>query len=240
MRLAEKHGRARARAARLDRRGDGVPRRPQGLGQRRGDAASSDAGRARVLRAPRHLRADEPAGARRAPSPGHLGGGSPTASSTCSAPTTPRTRARKRTTPIPTRHSGMTGVQTLVPIMLDHVNAGRLTLERFVDLTSARPAAAVRHPRQGPHRRRLRRRFHHRRPEAPRDDHQRAGSQSRCGWTPYDGVSVQGWPVGTIVRGRRVMWDGEHRRAGARPARALCVSVDRIRGRPLPSSPCQA
>ena len=33
----------------------------------------------------------------------------------------------------------MTGVQTLVPIMLDHVNAGRLSLERFVDLTSAGP-----------------------------------------------------------------------------------------------------
>ena len=34
----------------------------------------------------------------------------------------------------------MTGVQTLVPIMLDHVNAGRLSLARFVDLTSAGPA----------------------------------------------------------------------------------------------------
>ena len=34
----------------------------------------------------------------------------------------------------------MTGVQTLVPIMLDHVNAGRLSLLRFVDLTSAGPA----------------------------------------------------------------------------------------------------
>jgi dihydroorotase len=32
---------------------------------------------------------------------------------------------------------------------------------------------------------------------------------SRCGWTPYDGEEVQGWPVGTIVRGRRVMWEGE-------------------------------
>ena len=32
---------------------------------------------------------------------------------------------------------------------------------------------------------------------------------SRCGWTPYDGKEVQGWPVGTIVRGRRVMWEGE-------------------------------
>ena len=34
----------------------------------------------------------------------------------------------------------MTGVQTLVPLMLDHVNAGRLSLARFVDLTSAGPA----------------------------------------------------------------------------------------------------
>ena len=41
--------------------------------------------------------------------------------------------------PYPASHSGMPGVQTLVPIMLDHVNAGRLSLERFVDLSSAGP-----------------------------------------------------------------------------------------------------
>jgi dihydroorotase len=65
--------------------------------------------------------------------------------------------------PYPASPSGMTGVQTLVPIMLDHVNAGRLSLQRFVDLTSAGPATAVRHRRQGPHRGRLRRRLHRRR-----------------------------------------------------------------------------
>ena len=32
---------------------------------------------------------------------------------------------------------------------------------------------------------------------------------SRAGWAPYDGVRVTGWPVGTFVRGRRVMWQGE-------------------------------
>ena len=63
---------ARARAARLHRRGDGLPRRPQGLRQRRGHAASPHAGRARLLPAARHLRADEPAGARRAPPRGDL------------------------------------------------------------------------------------------------------------------------------------------------------------------------
>jgi dihydroorotase len=33
--------------------------------------------------------------------------------------------------------------------------------------------------------------------------------ESRCAWTPYDGVKVTGWPVGTFVRGRKVMWEGE-------------------------------
>ena len=91
---------ARARAARLDRRGDGVPGRAQGLGQRRGDAASSHAGGARLLRAARHLCADESAGARRSASPGDLGGARRAASSTCWAPTTRRIRARRRITPI--------------------------------------------------------------------------------------------------------------------------------------------
>ena len=32
---------------------------------------------------------------------------------------------------------------------------------------------------------------------------------SRCGWTPFDGMSVRGWPVATVVRGRVVMRDDE-------------------------------
>jgi dihydroorotase len=32
---------------------------------------------------------------------------------------------------------------------------------------------------------------------------------SRAGWTPYDGVTVTGWPIGTFVRGAQVMWQGE-------------------------------
>ncbi len=79
----------------------------------------------------------------------------------------------------PASHSGMTGVQTLVPIMLDHVNAGRMSLERFVDMTSARPQPPVRHRQQGPHRRGLRRRPDRGRSEAPRNHHQRLGQKPR-------------------------------------------------------------
>ena len=32
---------------------------------------------------------------------------------------------------------------------------------------------------------------------------------TKSGWTPYDGMEATGWPIGTIIRGRRVMWEGE-------------------------------
>ncbi len=108
----------------------------------------------------------------------------------------------------PESHSGMTGVQTLVPVMLDHVNAGRLTLQRFVDLTSHGPARLFGLVGKG-------------RIAVGYDadltvvDLKRTMTithdwiKSRAGWTPYDGGSVRGWPVGTFVRGHAVMWDGD-------------------------------
>ena len=46
--------------------------------------------------------------------------------------------------------------------------------------------------------------------------------ESRCKWTPYDGVTVTGWPAGTFVRGARVMWEGEILgRAHGRPAKFI-------------------
>jgi dihydroorotase len=113
----------------------------------------------------------------------------------------------------PGSHSGMTGVQTLVPIMLDHVNAGRLSLQRFVDLTSHGPQRLFGIRGKG----RLAVGWDAdltlvdmKRRETIRD----SWIESRVGWTPYDGKEVTGWPVGTFVRGRRVMWQGELARSG--------------------------
>ncbi|MER9712693.1 dihydroorotase [Mesorhizobium sp. M0174] len=108
----------------------------------------------------------------------------------------------------PASPSGMTGVQTLVPIMLDHVNAGRLTLQRFVDLTSHGPQRIFGIARKG----RIAAGY-----DADltivdlkrRETIANAQQGSKAGWTPYDGRQVTGWLVGTIVRGRRVMWEGE-------------------------------
>ena len=118
----------------------------------------------------------------------------------------PHTREEKAKT-YPASPSGMTGVQTIVPIMLDHVNAGRLTLLRFVDLTSAGPARLFGIARKG----RIAVGYDADLTVVDLKRRQTITDKwvaSRAGWTPYDGVAVTGWPVGTIVRGRKVMWDG--------------------------------
>ncbi len=108
----------------------------------------------------------------------------------------------------PTSPSGMPGVQTFVPIMLDHVHAGRLSLERFVDLTSHGPNRIFGIAGKG-------------RIAAGYDADltlvdlnakrtiEHKNMASKCGWTPFDGVEVIGWPIGTIIRGTKVMWQDE-------------------------------
>jgi dihydroorotase len=119
----------------------------------------------------------------------------------------PHTLAEKAKT-YPASPSGMTGVQTLVPLMLDHVNAGRLTLDRLVELSSVIPARLFDIAGKG----RIAMDYDAdftvvdlKRKQAIRND----WIASKSGWTPYDGVKVTGWPVGTFVRGVKVMWEAE-------------------------------
>jgi dihydroorotase len=119
----------------------------------------------------------------------------------------PHTRDEKAR-PYPESPSGMAGVQTLLPLMLDHVHAGRLSLARLVDLTSAGPARVFGLLGKG-------------RIAlgadadlvlvdlARRETIKNARIASRCGWTPFDGQEVTGWPVATVLRGRVVMREGE-------------------------------
>ena len=119
----------------------------------------------------------------------------------------PHTMAEKNQL-YPKSPSGMTGVQTLVPIMLDHVAAGRLSLLRLMDMTSAGPARLFGIAGKG----RIAAGYDadltivDLKHEAMITD---AWIASRSVWTPYNGKRVTGWPIGTIVRGRRVMWEGE-------------------------------
>ena len=119
------------------------------------------------------------------------------------APHTKEEKAR----PYPASPSGMPGVQTLVPVMLTHVADGKMSLERFVDLTSAGPQRVFGIAGKGRIAQgydadftvvdlKARRTITH------------DWSASRCGWTPFDGMEAKAWPMATIVRGAMVMCDG--------------------------------
>jgi len=119
----------------------------------------------------------------------------------------PHPRAAKLK-PWPECPAGLTGVQTLVPIMLDHVTAGRLSLARMVDLMCAGPARVYGAIGKG-------------RLAAGYDADftlvdlkcqrviENSWIASPCGWTPFDGMRVTGWPMATVVRGHVVMQDDE-------------------------------
>ena len=119
----------------------------------------------------------------------------------------PHSRAAKER-PWPDTAAGLTGVQTAVPIMLDHVNAGRLSLGRLVDLMAAGPARIYGAVTKG-------------RIAAGYDAdftlvdlrHARTIENdwiaTPAGWTPFAGQRVTGWPVATIVRGHVAMRDDE-------------------------------
>jgi dihydroorotase len=113
----------------------------------------------------------------------------------------------EKSKPYPDSPSGMPGVQTLLPLMLNHVAEGRTTLQRVIDLTSAGPQRVFGIVGKG-------------RIAVGYDADfsvvdlkarwtiEQDWLASRCGWSPFTGMSVTGRPVGTIVRGNRVMWDG--------------------------------
>ena len=110
--------------------------------------------------------------------------------------------------PYPASPSGMPGVQTFVPVMLTHVNDGKLSLQRFVELTSSGPQRVFGLADKG----RIAEGYHAdftvvdlKRKETITAE----WSKSKCGWTQFDGFEATGWPVATIVRGGFVMRDGD-------------------------------
>jgi len=110
--------------------------------------------------------------------------------------------------PYPASPSGMPGVQTLLPLMLNHVAEGRMTLERLIDMTSSGVQRIFGLVGKG----RIAAGY-----DADFTVIDRKGSftvtdewlASRCGWSPFTGMELKGRVVGTVIRGQVAMWDGQ-------------------------------
>ena len=108
----------------------------------------------------------------------------------------------------PSSPSGMPGVQTLLPLLLDHMSQGRLTLARLVDLTSAGPQRIFGIAGKG----RIAMGYDADFALVDLGEQREITDDwiaSKCGWTPFAGKTVRGWPKGTIVRGTVVMREDE-------------------------------
>jgi dihydroorotase len=127
----------------------------------------------------------------------------------------PHTREEKAGT-YPNTPSGMAGVQTIVPLMLDQVNKGRLSLQRLVELMNQNPVRLFQIKNKGAIDVGYDADFTvvdmNRRWRITND-----WIESKCGWTPFDELEIQGAPRFTIVGGHIAMQEGELTEAKGQP-----------------------
>ena len=108
----------------------------------------------------------------------------------------------------PNSPSGMPGVQTLMPVMLNHVNNGKLTLEQLINLVCENPAKIFGIKNKG---------FIKEGFDADftivdmnkKITIKNKKIESKCGWTPFDGFEFKGKPIATIICGQIKMRDGK-------------------------------
>ena len=118
----------------------------------------------------------------------------------------PHTLEEKRA-PYPESPSGIPAVEVFLPLMLDEVNRGRCTLQDLAAWMSDGPARIWDIVGKG-------------RIEPGYDadlvlvdmaeerEVRNEDQHCRCGWTPWHGTRLRGWPVRTWVGGRTVFADG--------------------------------
>ena len=108
----------------------------------------------------------------------------------------------------PNTPSGMPGVQTIFPIMLNHVNKGKLSLEQLMKLMCENPCKIFGIKNKGY----IKEGFD---ADLTIVDMKKAQviknemMASKCGWTPFHNYEVKGFPIGTIINGNLVMSEGK-------------------------------
>ena len=108
----------------------------------------------------------------------------------------------------PLSPSGMPGVQTIFPIMIDHVNNGKLSLEQLIKLMCENPCKIFGIINKGY----IKEGYDADLTIVDMNKEQIIKDEmmaSKCGWTPFNNYKVKGFRVGTIVNGNLVMLEGK-------------------------------
>ena len=108
----------------------------------------------------------------------------------------------------PNSPSGMPGVQTIFPVMLNHVNDGKLTLQQLINLMCENPCKIFGIKNKGF----IKEGYDADLTIADMNKEVIIKNEmiaSKCGWTPFNNYKVKGFPVSTIVNGNLVMSDGK-------------------------------
>jgi dihydroorotase len=108
--------------------------------------------------------------------------------------------------PYPASPSGMPGVQTLLPVMLNFVSEGLMGLGDLVRLASENPAKLYNIKGKG----RVEQGYDADLvlvDEERREAVDKSWLQSKCGWSPYEGEELTGWPIHVVLRGRIAVRD---------------------------------
>ena len=108
----------------------------------------------------------------------------------------------------PNSPSGMPGVQTIFPVMIDHVNNGKLSLEQLIKLMCENPCRIFGIKNKGY----IKEEYDADLTIVDMNKEQVIKNEmiaSKCGWTPFNNYKVKGFPVGTIVNGNLVMSEGK-------------------------------
>jgi len=108
----------------------------------------------------------------------------------------------------PNSPSGMPGVQTLLPVMLNHINDGKLKLEQLVKFLCENPTKIFGIKNKG-----------YIKKDFDADftiidmnktiEIKNENIESKCGWSPFDGFKFKGTPTSTIIAGKIIMQDGK-------------------------------
>ena len=108
----------------------------------------------------------------------------------------------------PESPSGMPGVQTIFPVMLNHVNSGKLTLKQLIKLMCENPCKIFGIKNKGF----IKEKYDADLTIVDMNKEQIIKNEmiaSKCGWTPFNNYKVKGFPIATIVNGKIVMSEGK-------------------------------